>query len=199
MRGLPRISSGPAGLVALLVLIALATSRCGGGSVPPAREPELAGESGAPEPDPGTEEGPAPEGAAGEVRRLFPVLRVTDGDTIHVRRRGDETIRLIGIDTPEVDWYGGEAECYGEEAGLFLRRLLDGTRVGLELDRDREDPYERTLAYVYLEDGRMVNVLLVRQGYAIVTIYEPNDRHEARLRAAEADARAAGRGLWSAC
>jgi micrococcal nuclease len=128
------------------------------------------------------------------------VLRVVDGDTLHVRRHGrDVTIRLIGVDTPEVDWYGGEAECYGARAGRFTRRLLGGRRVGLEFDRDRLDPYDRTLAYVFLEDGRMVNKLLVRGGYATVTIYPPNDRHEAELRSAEDAAVEAGAGLWSAC
>lgn len=129
-----------------------------------------------------------------------PVLRVVDGDTIHVLRSGrDVTIRLIGIDTPEVDWYGGEAECYGDRAGRFLMRLLQDERVRLEFDRERIDPYDRTLAYVYLPDGRMVNEVLVRRGFAEVTIYEPNDRHEGKLHAAETEARRAGAGLWSAC
>jgi micrococcal nuclease len=129
-----------------------------------------------------------------------PVLRVVDGDTLHVRRGGrDVTVRLIGIDTPEVDWYGGEAECFGARAGRFAMRLLDGRRVRLELDRERLDPFGRTLAYLYLPDDRMVNVVLVRRGFARVTIFPPNDRYEDRLRLAEAAARADGAGLWSAC
>jgi micrococcal nuclease len=128
------------------------------------------------------------------------VIRVVDGDTLHVLRGGrDVTIRLIGIDTPEVGWYGGDAECYGSDAGLFLRRLLDGERVRLDFDAERIDPYGRTLAYGYLEDGRMLNVLLVRRGYAQVTIHEPNDRHGPALRRAQAAARVDGRGLWSVC
>jgi len=138
---------------------------------------------------------PGPEEGGSLVR----VIRVTDGDTIRVARSGDERIRLIGIDTPEVDWYGGPAECFGEESGRFLQGLLEGERVRLEHDRERTDRYGRTLAYVYLEDGRMVNLLLVRRGYAVVTIYSPNDRHEAPLRAAEARARAAAAGMWGAC
>jgi len=146
-------------------------------------------------------QGGSPEaGVPTEPGGLVTVVRVVDGDTLWVLRDGrEEKIRLIGVDTPEVDWYGGEAECYGEEAGRFARRLLEDGSVELELDRDLLDPYDRTLAYVYLEDGRMVNLLLVRRGYAIVSIYEPNDRYEDRLRDAEADARAGGLGLWSAC
>ncbi len=125
---------------------------------------------------------------------------MVDGDTFHVLRRGrDVTIRLIGIDAPEVDRYGGQGECFGARAGRFAARLLDGERVRLELDEDRLDPYGRTLAYVYLRDGRMANVVLVDGGYATVTIYPRNDRYEVRLRAAEQAARDAGAGLWSAC
>ena len=125
---------------------------------------------------------------------------MVDGDTFHVLRGDrDVAIRLVGIDTPEVGWYGGQAECFGTRAGVFLRGLLRGERVGLEFDAERTDPYGRTLAYAYLDDGRMLNVLLVRRGYATVTIYEPNDLHEDRLREAEASARAADAGLWSTC
>jgi micrococcal nuclease len=109
------------------------------------------------------------------------------------------TVRLIGIDTPEVDWYGGQAECFGARAGRFAMRLLEGQRVRMELDRERRDPYERTLAYLYLPDERMVNVVLVRRGFARVAIFPPSDRHEDRLRRAEAAARGEGAGLWSAC
>jgi micrococcal nuclease len=139
----------------------------------------------------------SPERPAGKD---VPVLRVVDGDTFHVLRNGrDVTIRLIGIDTPEVDWYGGQAECYGAAAGRFLIGLLDEERVRLEFDAERIDPYGRTLAYAYLSDGRLLNALLVRKGFATVTIFEPNDRLEPRLRAAQAQARSAGSGLWSAC
>jgi micrococcal nuclease len=128
------------------------------------------------------------------------VARVVDGDTIHVLRDGrDVTVRLIGIDAPEVGWYGGRAECFGARAGRFLIDLLDGERVRLEDDLDPVDPHGRTLAYAYLGDGRMVNLLLVQEGLATVTIFAPNDRHEARLRAAEDEARDRGAGLWSAC
>jgi micrococcal nuclease len=136
----------------------------------------------------------APSGPA------VPVTRIVDGDTIRVLRDGrEERIRLLGIDAPEVNWYGGQAECFGDEAGRFLRRLLSGERVLLEEDREPIDRYGRTLAYVYLEDGLPVNLLLVHEGYAEVTIFPPNDRYEDELLEAEADARAEGRGLWSAC
>jgi micrococcal nuclease len=137
--------------------------------------------------------------AAAGTTDPVPVIEVTDGDTFQVRRGGREvTIRLIGIDTPEVGWYGGTAECYGDAAGRFLRRRIDGRSVRLEFDTERIDRYDRTLAYAH-HGGRMLNLLLVRRGYARVTIYEPNDRYESRLRRAEDAARREGAGLWSVC
>jgi micrococcal nuclease len=142
----------------------------------------------------------APTAAGLADQRPVPVTRVVDGDTLHVSVGGrDVTIRLIGVDAPEVGWYGGEAECFGARAGRFATRLLDGERVRLEYDRDRTDPFGRTLAYVSLRDGRMANVVLVRRGFATVAIYPPNDRYEERLLEAEARARAEDAGLWSGC
>jgi micrococcal nuclease len=146
----------------------------------------------------GCANGEATDAALGRTGRVR-VIRVTDGDTFHVLRGGREvTIRLIGIDTPEVGWYGGKAECYGAAAGRFLRRRIGGERVRLEFDQERLDPYDRTLAYAHHE-GKMLNVHLVRRGYARVTIYEPNDRYERRLRRAQRVAREERGGLWSAC
>lgn len=140
----------------------------------------------------------------GPARRLdtaaLPVSRVVDGDTLHVLHGSrDLIVRLIGIDAPEVGWYGGDPECYGARSGRFLVRLIEDEEVRLEFDRERMDPYGRTLAYAYLPGRGMVNVVLVRRGLAVVTIFPPNDRHEGRLRRAEAAAQGAGAGLWSSC
>jgi micrococcal nuclease len=80
-----------------------------------------------------------------------PVTKVSDGDTIHVTYQGrDERVRLIGVDTPEVSWYGGKGECFGQEAGLYTRSRLDGRTVRLEFDVDLRDRYDRLLAYVFI-------------------------------------------------
>jgi micrococcal nuclease len=126
------------------------------------------------------------------------VVAVVDGDTIDVQLDGrSQRVRLILIDTPEV--FGG-AECYGAEASSFTKSLLPaGTAVGLERDVSETDRYGRLLRYVYLADGRMVNELIVAGGYAHLYTYPPDVKHVDRIRAAEQAARAAGRGLWSAC
>jgi micrococcal nuclease len=128
------------------------------------------------------------------------VSRVVDGDTFHVLGgSGDLTVRLIGIDAPEVGWHGGDPECYGARAGRFLISLIEDEEIRLEFDREQLDSYGRTLAYAHLPGRGMVNVLMVRRGLATVTIFPPNDRHEERLRRAEDAAREAGAGLWSSC
>jgi micrococcal nuclease len=128
-----------------------------------------------------------------------PVLKVTDGDTIHVMFEGqDERVRLIGVDTPEVPWYGGEEECFGVAAGLYARQRLDGKRVRLEFDVERRDRYDRLLAYVYL-GTELFNLTLVQQGYATAYPVRPDTKRADLFQRAEDDARTAGRGLWSAC
>ncbi len=131
------------------------------------------------------------------------VTRVVDGDTIKVRalertRRKRYTVRLIGIDTPEVDWYGGDAECFGEQAGRFARTLIRGQRVRLEFDEERRDRYGRLLAYVY-RDSLFVNAEMVRRGYATVATFPPNVAHADQFRRLAERARMSGRGLWSRC
>jgi micrococcal nuclease len=128
-----------------------------------------------------------------------PVTKVTDGDTIHVTFQGqDERVRLIGIDTPEVPWYGGQGDCFGVEAALFARRRLSGRSIRLAFDVDRRDRYGRLLAYVYLGD-QLFNLTLVRLGYARADPVPPDIRRAPEFARAEAQARMAGRGLWSAC
>jgi micrococcal nuclease len=123
------------------------------------------------------------------------VTRVTDGDTIRLDGLG--RVRLIGIDTPEVF---GERECYGPQASAFAKRMLPiGTRVTYSLGVERQDRYGRTLAYVYLPDGRLFNELLAERGYATVLTIPPNDRFAGRFESAVRQARERHAGLWAAC
>jgi len=134
----------------------------------------------------------APELPAGQDTT---VSRVIDGDTIEVA--GGVRVRLIGIDAPEIS--GGA--CFGTEAAAEARTLLPmAQRVRLVYDVERLDGYGRTLAYVYsLPDGRFVNLILARDGFAVQATFPPNVVNVEAIGAAAADARIARRGLWSAC
>jgi micrococcal nuclease len=121
------------------------------------------------------------------------VAGVTDGDTITLSGIG--RTRLIGIDTPEV--YGG-VECYGRAASAFTKRVLrPGSRVRVRIGREAHDRYGRTLAYVWLADGRFFNELLAARGYATPLTIPPNDDYARRFLAAARRARAQQLGLWS--
>lgn len=125
---------------------------------------------------------------------------MVDGDTAHVLFHGrDVTIRFIGVDTPETVAPGQPVGCYGAEASQFTVERLTGTRVRLEFDVDRIDPYERTLAYVWMPDGSLFNETLVRRGFATVATYPPDTRYVDRFEVAQRGAKAADRGLWGAC
>ena len=136
------------------------------------------------------------DGAGGSYR----VVSVVDGDTVNVRMNGKvESVRLIGIDAPETNAPGRPAQCFGSQAGAQAEALLAGQTVRLEFDasQGRRDRYDRLLAYVWVGDTH-VNELLVRQGYAREFTYSAPYRYQSAFQAAEAEARAAGRGLWAA-
>jgi len=129
------------------------------------------------------------------------VVRVVDGDTVEVQLGGrEETVRLIGIDTPETVDPRSPVECFGQEASERTKALLPaGTGVRLVADVEARDRYDRLLAYVYRQDGTFVNLALVEDGYASVATYPPNVAHQSDFTAAAARARDEGRGLWGAC
>jgi micrococcal nuclease len=125
------------------------------------------------------------------------VVRVVDGDTVHVRL-GDriEKVRYIGVNTPEIHHPRKGEQPGGPEAHAVNRRLIEGKRVRLELDVQPRDRYGRMLAYVWV-GPMMINAELVRLGYAQVMTVPPNVRHQALFLKLQRDAREAGRGLYS--
>jgi len=88
---------------------------------------------------------------------------VIDGDTILLA--GNEKVRLIGVDTPETRDENRPVQYFGKEAYEFTRSLVEGKKVRLEYGMNRKDKYGRTLAYVYLEDGTLLNAEIIKQGY----------------------------------
>lgn len=125
------------------------------------------------------------------------VSRVVDGDTIVVQYKGEEeTIRLIGIDTPESVHPDKERNTeHGRIASEFTRKSLGGNFIGVELDIQERDRYGRLLAYVWLE-GELFNRTLVEEGMAMVSTYPPNVSYEEEFKEAQEKARERKAGFW---
>ncbi|MCB9728132.1 MAG: thermonuclease family protein [Deltaproteobacteria bacterium] len=122
------------------------------------------------------------------------VVEVIDGDTI--RLETGETIRYIGVDTPETT--SGKAECFGSEAVDRNIELVLGKDVVLEYDVECTDRFGRNLAYVYA-DGVLVSESLISGGFGCSLGIAPDVLYQPALDAAEARAKNAGAGQWSAC
>ncbi|MGH9030672.1 MAG: thermonuclease family protein [Acidimicrobiia bacterium] len=129
----------------------------------------------------------------------YTVVAVVDGDTIEVARDGErDTVRMLGVDTPETRHPTEPVECFGPEAAVYTARRLTGRTVRLEGDVEARDRYDRRLAYVIV-DGERFNDELLRLGYAELLVIEPNHAHARTMLRAELEAKRAGLGLWSAC
>jgi micrococcal nuclease len=133
------------------------------------------------------------------------VTHVVDGDTIDVELAdgSDETVRYIGIDTPETVKPGTPVQCGGPRAHDVNESLVGGRTVTLRFDAERRDVYGRLLAYVYLpRAGRrplFVNAALARRGLARTLTIPPNDSFAALFDRLATRAGVLGRGLWGDC
>ncbi len=127
------------------------------------------------------------------------VTTVTDGDTIVLDNL--ETVRLIGIDTPETVHPSKPVEYFGQEASEYTQSKLLGEMVRIEYDQEKVDRYGRTLAYVFFDSAwgdTLFNLLIIEDGYAFAyTEYPFEEEHMARFRDAERTARDFERGLWT--
>jgi micrococcal nuclease len=146
---------------------------------------------------------PATDLAKQQQPGTYKVVRYSDGDTIVVDMDGrEERIRFIGIDTPETHKPGAPVQCYGPAAAAHTKNLISaaGGRVRLAADNlgTNRDRYDRLLRYVYLPDGRFVNEINIREGYAFYYPYFPFSK-KLQFAAAQAEAQAANRGLWGNC
>ena len=130
----------------------------------------------------------------------YTVVRVVDGDTIIVWKDGqNETVRLLGMDTPEVVDPRKPVECYGPEASAEGKKLLSHQDVKLISDpsQDTYDKYGRMLAYVYLPSGFFYNNFMISEGYAHEYTYKKAYEFQKEFKAAETQAKAAQKGFWS--
>lgn len=141
---------------------------------------------------------PAPHAQPGEARKAT-VTSVYDGDTVRVRLDGggSESVRLIGVDSQELDDAREQVRLMAFLAKRYAFSRLYRSRVELLPGPDARDAYGRLLAFVRLPDGELFNLTLVREGYAFAYLKFPFDEELRRaLKAAETEARQAGRGLW---
>ncbi|MCL2602816.1 MAG: thermonuclease family protein [Treponema sp.] len=146
-----------------------------------------------------------------DVRQMLraEVVAHIDGDTVRVRIAEPpaalsvvETIRMIGVDTPETVHPRRAAERFGKEASDFTKERLYGKIVYLAFDWDLRDRYGRLLAYIFLHDphtGSVVchNAALIAEGFGHAYTRFPFHFME-EFRALEQGARNAQRGLWGA-
>ncbi|MBF0386495.1 MAG: thermonuclease family protein [Candidatus Omnitrophica bacterium] len=151
---------------------------------------------------------PARQEPGNQSAELVRVARVVDGDTFKLA--DGRRVRLLGIDTPEMhesnkllrdaSRSGQDVEIIkglGRKACEYVRPLIEGRKVRLEFDIEKIDKYGRLLAYVYLEDGRFLNRLIIANGYAAPLSIPPNIKHADEFKELFKAARKAHLGLWA--
>lgn len=145
-----------------------------------------------------------PAGGGPVTAAVGTVTAVADGDTVTVRMPGyDGPVRLIGIDTPEIDHPGKPGACFGEDAASATRAWVLGRSVRVEPGREQFDRYGRLLARLTPLDGPVAGRDLARvialSGYARELPIAPNVDDAPAIAERVAMAERRGRGLWSAC
>ncbi len=134
------------------------------------------------------------------VIKLYSVIKVVDGDTLAIQMDGQsQTIRLIGIDTPETVHPTKPVECFGIEASNKAKEILTGTQVSIETDSTQGtyDKYNRLLAYVILEDGTNFNKFMIKEGYGYEYTYNLPYKYQSEFKSAQQQAEVNKRGLWA--
>lgn len=190
-------------LASIVGALAITVAACGTGAGPAARTAQTPTQDEAPAPTgsmstaPGQQSpGPPSEALSGRV------VDVIDGDTVRIDF-GDatESVRLIGIDTPEPSGGFQPTECFGDEASAFTRELIPpGSEVLVTFDTELRDRFDRLLGYIYrADDGLFINLSIIENGLAGQMTIEPNSTFSGLFAAAAAEADRAGLGLWQAC
>lgn len=123
------------------------------------------------------------------------VDKVYDGDTVLLSH--GPKVRLLGINTPEVSGRYKSAEQGGQEAKAWLTQRLAGQKIRLEGDSEAEDHYQRKLGYLFDEQGRNINLELVRNGLAIVSVFPPNLKYLSAFIEAQQQAESEHLGVWA--
>ncbi|MBI2601369.1 thermonuclease family protein [Candidatus Daviesbacteria bacterium] len=129
------------------------------------------------------------------------VTKVIDGDTIEIE--GGKKVRYLGIDTPETKDPRRAVECFGKQAYMENKQLVEGEQVILQKDVSETDKYNRLLRYVFLplDDGNIlfVNDYLIREGFATALTYPPDVKYSEQFLKAQQQAKESKKGLWGEC
>lgn len=139
---------------------------------------------------------------AEEVKRpeeTYEVVKVVDGDTLTLNMGNKtETLRLIGMDTPETVDPRKPVQCFAKEASNKAKEMLMGKRVRIEADpsQGERDKYNRLLRYIFLEDGTFYNRLMIEEGYAHEYTYNTPYKYQSEFKEAETKAREGKKGFW---
>lgn len=166
-------------------------------------EPQVEGAQTAPEPAEyiAPEDVIEPETPTTDAREAsYTIMSVSDGDTVKASVNGKtETLRLIGVDTPETVDPRKTVQCFGHEASDFTKKSLLGKSVHIHADSTQadRDKYGRLLRYVFLEDGTNFNLQLIQAGYAFEYTYKVPYQYQKEFKAAQASASTQKKGLWS--
>lgn len=127
------------------------------------------------------------------AEQSYKIIRIFDGDSIEVEKIGK--VRLIGVDTPELLHPLKPVQFYAKKASEYTKNIAKGKRVKLEYDQEKIDKYGRILAYVYFENGEMLNAEIIKNGYGFAYTKYPFKYME-EFRKYEREAREQRRGLW---
>lgn len=148
--------------------------------------------------EPGTSEPSNSTSTSSET--LYKISGVIDGDTIKADINGKtQTIRLIGVDTPETVDPRKTVQCFGREASDFTKKFLQDKNVHLRADPTQtdKDKYGRLLRYVVMPDGTSFNLTLIESGYAFEYTYKVPYQYQKGFKSAQSTASAKQLGLWS--
>lgn len=132
---------------------------------------------------------------------FYKVAQFVDGDTIVVDMNGaKETIRFIGVDTPETHDPRKAVQCFGVAAAAHTKELIGTNNVRLEVDtlNTNRDRYGRLLRYIYIPDGRLINAEIIKDGYGFAYTGFPFTKSDEFLNY-QTTAREQSKGLWSSC
>jgi micrococcal nuclease len=111
-----------------------------------------------------------------------------------------ESVRMIGVDTPETHKPNTPVQCYGPAAAAYTKQLIGQGQVRLEADAKSQDRdrYNRLLRYVYLPDGTLLEAKLIQGGYGFAYIDFPFTKSQ-QFVDLQSQAQAGHAGLWGNC